>query len=98
MVTAENRADLADHPRLIVVLDDQHRAAERRFDRNAVQRHEAQAGRLEHRAFHPAVLDVGVELDRQQAGEMPRARTARFDDVDAALLRRGTRVHDRYAA
>ena len=58
--------------RLIVVGDDQHRAAERRFDVDAAHRHQPRAVRLEHRAFDPALAGVGVQLDRDQAGEIAR--------------------------
>src|SRR5205085_2382285 len=82
-VAAENGPDLADHARLIVVRDDQHRAAERRFHVDAADRDEPRTVRLEHRAFDPPLAAVGVQLDRHEAAIVPRPRAPRFDDVDA---------------
>ena len=42
--------------------DDDHHAAERRFDRHAVQQHEPRRGAFEHRSLHPPVSIARVEL------------------------------------
>src|SRR4051794_13071298 len=62
-VAAENRADFSDHARLIVVADDHHRAAERRFNVDAADGHEPRAVRLEDRALDPPIAGIGVQLD-----------------------------------
>ena len=66
-MAAEDGADFADHSRLIVVGDDQHRAAERGFDLDAAHRYQTGAVRLEDGAFHPPFPGVGPEFDREQA-------------------------------
>src|SRR5262245_7964806 len=82
---SQNRADLADYARLVVVRDEQHRAGQRRLDLHTADRDEARAVRLEHRSLRPAFSVARVQLERDEAREVPRPRTARFDDLDAAL-------------
>ena len=53
-VPAEDRADRADHARLVVVHQQQHRAVERRFDLHAVEQHEPRLA-VHDRAFDPAL-------------------------------------------
>ena len=97
-MAAEQRADVADDAGLIVVLDDEQRAFERRLDADAVHQHQARAAVREHRAFDPAIAVARVQLHRDQARVIARAGAARLDQLDAALGGNGTRVDRRDAA
>ncbi len=94
LVAAEQRADVADDARLIVVLDDEQRAFERRFNR---RRHQSARGAKaavgEDRAFDPSLAGIGMQLHRDEARVIARARAARLDELDAALGRHRSRVH-----
>ena len=60
VVAAEQRADVADDARLVVVLDDEERAFERRFNADAIYQHQAQAAVREDRAFDPTLARSSV--------------------------------------
>ena len=60
-VASENRADRADHARLVVVHQQQHRAVERRFDLHAVEQHETRL------AMHDGALDPAFAVARVAA-------------------------------
>ena len=98
LVAAENRPDFADDARLVVVDDDQHRArrAAPRRRRRGPTRGAGCSART--RSLPPSARRRRVQLDRDQAREVPRSRASRLDDVDAARQRRGACVHDRDAA
>src|SRR5688500_14332264 len=55
LMAAEQRADIADDARLVVVLDHEQCPIERRFDANAVDKHEPKAAVREHGALNPTL-------------------------------------------
>ena len=97
-MATEDGADVPYYAGTIVVRQNQHRAAKRRFHVDAADGNEARRARLEHGAFHPPLACARVQLDGQKTREMPRAGAARLDDFDTALAGRGGSVHDRDGA
>ena len=88
-VAAENRADLADDARLIVVGDDQHRARQRRFDRRRRGPTRAAGCSARTPCLRPSARRASVcSLIETRLVKCARARAARLDDLDAALARR----------
>ena len=63
---------------------------------DASNRHQPRAVGLEDRALGPAVAVARMQLDRDQAREVPRARAARLDDLDAALPGGRAGIDDRH--
>ena len=84
-VPTQDRPDLADDARLIVVADHDHRSLERRLDADAVDQHEPRRRPLEHGAFDPVFAVARVQLHRDEARVVPRPAAARLDDLDAAV-------------
>ena len=112
-MAAQQRADRADHTRLIGVRENQQRAVERRFDGDAVYQYQPQAAVLECGSFHPTLAGVPrqcsgrprsarrvarMQLHGNQARVIPGSAAARFDELDAALGGNRPRVHRRDAA
>ena len=91
----EDRSDLADHARLVPVADDDEGALERRFHLDAVEPHQARPFRFEHGALGPQLAVARAQLQRQEAGEVPRARAPRLDDLQTALPGDGAGVDER---
>ena len=78
--------DRADDARLIVVLDDDLRAFERRLDRHAVHEHEPRAAVLERPCPRPSARRRSVcSFTDSRLVKFRDARAVRLDDFDPAL-------------
>ena len=91
-MAAEDRADLADDARLVVVADDEQRAFERRLDLDAVEQRRAAAlpGSNTVPSIQRSPSLVCSLIDSRLAKSRGR-ELLRLDDLDAALFgdRRG---------
>ncbi len=94
LMLAEDGADVADQPRQVAVVEQQHHAVHAGVEMIRAQLHQAQELVAEQRPRRGVDLAVSVQVGLDQRAEVTLLRRGSLDDLDAALGRQQRGVDD----